>query len=216
MGMDEHSKGLDAPSVKETKEELMEEDVELGGGTLLGACPTQTQFRAIAARANYLAQDRMDIQFSAKEVCRCMAVPTERSWRKLKRLARYLVSHPKMVLEFRKVEKRSRKDELHVYSDSDWAGCLRTRKSTSGGIATLYGAAVKTWSSTQATLATSSGEAEFYAAARAAAEGLGIKAIMEDMGYEVDVIVHVDSTSAKSISSRAGLGKVRHMEVRLL
>jgi phage gp16-like protein len=39
---------------------------------------------------------------------------------------------------------------------------------------------------------------------------------MEDMGYEVDVIVHVDSTSAKSISSRAGLGKVRHMEVRLL
>jgi hypothetical protein len=121
-----------------------------------------------------------------------------------------------MVLEFRKVEKRSGKDELHVYSDSDWAGCLRTRKSTSGGIATLNGAAVKTWSSTQATLATSSGEAEFYAAARAAAEGLGIKAIMEDMGYEVDVIVHVDSTSAKSISSRAGLGKVRHMEVRLL
>jgi hypothetical protein len=93
---------------------------------------------------------------------------------------------------------------------------MRTRKSTSGGAATLYGVAVKTWASTQSTLAQSSGEAEFNAAARAAAEGLGMKALMEDMGYEAEVIVHVDSTSAKSIASRAGLGKIRHMEVRLL
>ena len=54
----------------------------------------------------------------------------------------------------------------------------------------MNGTVVKSWSSTQATTAQSSGEAEFYAVVRAAAEGLGIKAIMEDMGYEVEVRVH--------------------------
>ena len=38
-----------------------------------------TMFRALAARANYLAQDRIDLQFSAKEICRFMSAPTETS-----------------------------------------------------------------------------------------------------------------------------------------
>ena len=52
--------------------------------------------------------------------------------------------------------------------------------------------------------------------ARASAEGLGIKAIMDDMGYEATVRVWVDSPCAKSIASRVGLGKIRHMEVKFL
>ena len=47
-------------------------------------------FRAIAARANYLAMDRPDIQYAAKEICRWMAAPTEASVVALKRLGRYL------------------------------------------------------------------------------------------------------------------------------
>ena len=34
-----------------------------------------TRFRAVAARSNYLAADRPDIQYAAKEVCRRMAKP---------------------------------------------------------------------------------------------------------------------------------------------
>ena len=34
-----------------------------------------SKFRAHAARANYLAADRPDLQFAAKEVCRDMATP---------------------------------------------------------------------------------------------------------------------------------------------
>ena len=47
-------------------------------------------FRAIAARANYLAMDRPDVQYAAKEICRWMAAPTEASVVALKRLGRYL------------------------------------------------------------------------------------------------------------------------------
>ena len=49
------------------------------------------KFRAVAARGNYLCQDRSAIQFSVKELCRAMSAPKDDDWNKLKRLGRYLV-----------------------------------------------------------------------------------------------------------------------------
>ena len=211
IGLEAESKGVDTPTVKETLA-----DLELDGEELERS--EATRFRAIAARGNYLAQDRIDMQYAAKEVCRDMATPRKRSWIKLKRLARYLMEYPTLIITFHKVEKNMHevKDVIDVYSDSDWAGCLRTRKSTSGGVASLYGSAIKTWSGTQATIAQSSGEAEYYALVRAAAEGLGIQSFMRDLGYQSTIRIWVDSSAAKSISSRMGLGKIRHLEVKFL
>ena len=39
-----------------------------------------TRFRAVAARANYLAADRPDIQYAVKETCRKMAKPAKGDW----------------------------------------------------------------------------------------------------------------------------------------
>ena len=50
---------------------------------------------------------------------------------KLKRLARYLVSHPRLTVNFE--DTGTIPSQVRVYSESDWAGCLRTRRSTSGG-----------------------------------------------------------------------------------
>ena len=105
---------------------------------------------------------------------------------------------------------------LEVYSDSDWAGCRKSRKSTRGGVIVLGGSVLKSWSSTQKTVATSSGEAEFYALTKAAAEGLGVQSVAADLGYELSLRVWVDSTAARAVASRTGLGKVRHLEVRYL
>ena len=55
-------------------------------------------FRAIAARGNYLAMDRPDIQYAAKEICRWMAAPTEASVA-LKRLGRYLQGSPRLIFK---------------------------------------------------------------------------------------------------------------------
>ena len=44
-----------------------------------------TTFRALAARANYLAMDRPELAFSSKELCREFASPSRTSWEKLKR-----------------------------------------------------------------------------------------------------------------------------------
>jgi len=193
--------------VNETKEEVVEVEVELDSHVA-------TEFRGLAARANYLSLDRPDIQFATKEICREMAKPTEKGMLKMKRLARYLLQFPRVVLEYNpSVEECG---IIDVYSDSDWAGCVRTRKSTSGGIMMLGDGVVKTWSSTQTTIAQSSGEAEYYALVRAAAEGLGMQSVMQDLGWKMRVRLWVDSSAAKSIASGVCLGRVRRLEVKFL
>ena len=46
------------------------------------------RYRSVAATANFIAQDRPDVKFAVKELCRDMAKPTFASWRKMKKLAR--------------------------------------------------------------------------------------------------------------------------------
>ena len=72
---------------------------------------------------------------------------------------------------------------------------------------------MKPWSRTQGSLAVSSGEAEFYAALKGAAEGLGVKSLLADLGHEVTVEVITDSTAAKGTASRIGIGKMKHLDV---
>ena len=48
------------------------------------------------------------------------------------------------------------------------------------------------------------------------AEGLGIQSLAKDMGYEVSVTMWTDSDTGRSLASRRGHGKMRHMELRYL
>jgi len=105
---------------------------------------------------------------------------------------------------------------LDVYVDSDWAGCPSTRRSTSGGFVVLGKHLIKSWSSTQATRALSSGEAEFYAIIEGASRGLGVQALMDDMGFSCTLRLKSDSSAARSISLRKGTGKLRHLQVKFL
>ena len=42
------------------------------------------RYRSVAATANFIAQDRPDVRFAVKELCRDMAKPTFATWRKMK------------------------------------------------------------------------------------------------------------------------------------
>ena len=75
---------------------------------------------------------------------------------------------------------------------------------------------IKTYSQTQETIALSSGESQFHVTVKAATMGLGTMGLMEDLGVEVGVQVNTDSSVAKSLASRRGAGRVRHIEVREL
>ena len=67
--------------------------------------------------------------------------------------------------------------DIETYVDSDWAGCVQTRKSTSGIAIYFLGALITTQSKTQQTVALSSGEAELYAIGLGTSESLFVKSL---------------------------------------
>ena len=89
-----------------------------------------SQYRALAARANYLALDRPDIQCAAKEICGEMSNLTGGDLRGLRRLGGYFVGRPMSVWCF---DFQDARGELPCCTDYDWAGCRKTARSTSGG-----------------------------------------------------------------------------------
>ena len=80
------------PWEKDPKGKAVEQDVELGP-------EDTTRYRAIVARANYLAADRLDLMYSTKAVCRGVAKPTKQDWHKIKRLGRCLVGSGRTVMK---------------------------------------------------------------------------------------------------------------------
>ena len=167
-----------------------------------------TMYRALAARCNNLSQDRPDIAYSSKELCREFSVPNKTSFQKLKRLTRYLNGLPRLVYRYPWQEFP---EVLDVYADTDFAGCQSTRRSTSGGVALLGSCLLKHWSKTQTTISLSSGEAELHGIAYGAAQALGLQSLLKDLGWHVRIRLHSDATAAIGICRRKGIGKIRHL-----
>ena len=79
---------------------------------------------------------------------------------------------------------------------------------------------IKSWSSTQKITALSSGEAEYYAIVKGASQGIGIRSMLQDFQINAAstryIEVKEDSSAAKGIASRRGLGKLKHVDIKEL
>ena len=158
-----------------------------------------------------------------------MASPTSESMASLKRLCRYQIGKPRVVFQY---PWQSREMEILAYSDSDWAGCRKTGRSTSGGCLMRGAHYLKGWSKTQHCVTLSSAEAELVAMNKAAAELLGMLSLMTDLGEcgrtpcspgdslqatvgenQLQGILCGDSSAAIAISNRKGCGKLRHIHM---
>jgi hypothetical protein len=145
-------------------------------------------------------------------LCRRMSEPRAADLRALGRVARYLVGAPRVVYEY----PWQHRPALAAYTDSDFAGCVASRLSTSGGAAVLGKHLLKHWASTQKKITLSSGEAELGALVRGCSEVLGLQSVARDLGVELKPEVHADSSAAIGICNRSGIGKVRHLAVAQL
>ena len=160
-----------------------------------------------------MALDRPDLSFASKEVARGMAKPLQGDVVNLKRAIRYLRAVPEFKIKF---PFQSKPVKLTGYSDSDWAGCVRTRRSTSGGCI-LHGChLIHHFSSTQANVALSSAEAELNAAVKIITECCGIRNFGKEMGLDFSVDIKIDSSAAQGILTRRGAGKIKHLEAKQL
>jgi len=137
-----------------------------------------------------------------------MATPHEADWIMLKRIGRYLKHAPRICQLF---QWQVMAAAIKTFTDSDWAGCKVSCKSTSAGVVTLGSHTLKMWSSTQSVIALSSAEAELYAMVKGAAQTLGMMTMAVDFGLKLNGKVDSDASAAIAIVHRHGLGKLRHI-----
>ena len=131
----------------------------------------------------------------------------------LKHLARYLVKHPRLVWKF---VRQHLPTHVDAFADSNWAGCLVTRKSTTCCVLTLGAHCLSTASFTQAVISLSSGEAEYYAMVKTACRLIGMIHLLRDVGCEFKSRLWSDSSAGIGIACRRGASGVRHIETQTL
>ena len=83
-------------------------------------------YRRVTFRLLHVAGKRPDVQQPVKELARGM------NWARLKRTMRYLVNKRTSIWKLEPTTNEARDNELTATSDSDWGGCVKTRKSTTG------------------------------------------------------------------------------------
>ena len=110
------------------------------------------------------------------------------------------------------------KHALESVCDTDWAGCEKTRKSTSCCHEYLDGNMVFGYSRNQKGVSLSSTESEYYGASSGCSEGLFLKSIQEFISGEgnVNMVCRLDNSAARQLVLRSGVSKIRHIEARML
>ena len=141
-----------------------------------------------------------------------MSSPRSHDWM-LKKMARYLVKHRRIAIDFRFQNDANCVDG---YPASDQAGCTATKKSTTGGCMMFGTHTLRTWSSTQAVVAVNSGEAEFYAVVRCVCELLRLQGLLRDLGMPMNIQCFTDSSAARGVAMRRWVGKFKHLETKTL
>eukprot|EP00439_Symbiodinium_sp_Y106_P081286 s2639_g20.t1 len=134
-----------------------------------------------------------DIAYATKELSRDVTAPTMQSVAKLKHLLRYLIGTKMCVLRLRPSYQLSDGNcslDVNVYVDSDWAGCSKTRKSTSGSTVNILGCNMVSAARTQGI-------------GQGVSEALFLRSMLLEakLAKKVNVIAHTDSTAGKSMAT---------------
>jgi hypothetical protein len=185
----------------------------------------QELYRGMVGSLLYLASwTRPDIAFSVSDLSRFVSNPGKPHLEAAKRVFRYIkktisfgltyktpVSHPSMP--------EIPANTLWGYVDSDWAGCPDSRRSTSGFVFMLNGAAISWRSKRQATVALSSAEAEFISASAMVQEVIYLRKFLSNLGFPqtapTPVFADNETCIAWSEGSVGGSERAKHVDLRV-
>jgi hypothetical protein len=121
-----------------------------------------------------------------------MSKPATSHWSAAKGVLRYLSSTHDYGLVF-----APSKEEFCGYADADYAGDIDTRRSTTGYVFVMNSGAISWSSRLQPTVAVSTAEAEYMAAAAAIKEALWLRKLLRVFDYDNDCIkIYGDNQSA--------------------
>jgi hypothetical protein len=100
-----------------------------------------------------------------------------------------------------------------VYADANWASGP-SRRSTSGGVLFYKNTLIMSWSRTQPTVTLSTAEAELTAMGVAVQEGQFLQHLLDELGHQAPLRLHSDSSAARAIVARRGVGRLKHLAVK--
>jgi transposase InsO family protein len=155
---------------------------------------------------------RPDIAQATGCLARYMAQPAVSHWNAALGVLRYLASTQDLGITY---EPSYTSDDLKGYADADFAGDIDTRRSTTGYVFTLSGGAISWSSRLQPTVAVSTAEAEYMAAAFAVKEALWLRKLMADLGLGMKPVkIYGDNQSAlKLIKHPIASLRSKHIDV---
>ena len=192
-----------------------------------------TKYRSCIGKLLYIGPDRPDVQFVSQGLASFIQVPTRKAWQYLKHVSSYLLgtknegillqvgARGKSVLNTDddgnfEIE-NGEKSLIEVICDADYAGDQVTRKSVSGVQFFLNGNMMESYVRSQRAIALSSGESKYICMVGGASESMFLQHCWEFIaGEKADVVVRSDSSAARSLATRIGIGRSRRIAAGML
>jgi hypothetical protein len=169
-------------------------------------------YRRLIGRLLYLNTTRPDITLATQQLSQFLNAPTTTHYKAACRVIRYLKQNPGQGLFF------PRNSEIQIlgYVDADWAGCLDSRRSTTG-FCFFLGSSLVSWrAKKQATVSRSSSEAEYRALSTATCELQWLLYLLKDLNIicSKQPVLYCDSQSAIHIASNPVFHeRTKHLEI---
>ncbi|KAH9660217.1 hypothetical protein KPL70_024138 [Citrus sinensis] len=186
------------------------------------SCPKSQEERDYMARVPYASAvgslmyvmvcTRQNISQAVSMVSRYMHDPSKSHWLAVKWILRYLYGTVDVELLF----KKDCGQQCVGYCDSDFAGDLDKRRSTTGYVFTLGGGPVSWKSILQSTIALSTTEAEYMAATKVVKEVIWLKGLLGDLRViQENITVFCDNQSVIFLAKNQTYhARTKHIDVK--
>eukprot|EP00253_Pinus_taeda_P016368 PITA_16368 len=169
-------------------------------------------YKSIVGSLMYLTATRPDIMHVVSLISRFMERPKETHWQAAKKILRYVNG----TKGFGILYSSSESFMLKGYTDSDWAGSVDDRKSTS--YVFHMGSGAISWASKkQPVVALSTAEEEYVAATAAACQAVWLRRVLRDLCHEQEngTTIYCDNNSAIALSKNSVFHKrTKHIDTK--